>query len=35
MPHDDLNALPPEQWRREKDKYVYETWLKNARALLR
>ena len=35
VPHDDLNALPPEQWRREKDKYVYETWLKNARALLR
>ena len=35
VPHDALNALPPEQWQREKDKYVYETWLKNAQALLR
>ncbi len=35
VPHDALNALPPEQWQREKDKYVYETWLRNARALLR
>jgi dienelactone hydrolase len=35
VPHDDLNALPPGQWQREKDKYVYETWLKNAQALPR
>jgi len=35
VPHDDLNALPLGQWQREKGKYVYETWLKNAQALLR
>jgi dienelactone hydrolase len=35
VPHDDLSALPLGQWQREKDKYVYETWLKNAQALLR
>jgi dienelactone hydrolase len=35
VPHDLLNALPAERWQREKDKYVYETWLKNAQALLR
>jgi hypothetical protein len=29
--HDLLNALPPEQWLRDKDKYVYETWLRDAR----
>ena len=32
VPHDKLNALPPEQWERDKEKYVYETWLKEARA---
>lgn len=31
VPHDALNALPPEQWQRDKDLYIYETWLKNAR----
>ena len=35
VPHDDMNALPLARWNREKDKYVYETWVKNARALLR
>ena len=35
VPHDDMNALPLARWQREKDKYVYETWVKNARALLR
>jgi len=32
VPHDDLNALPLATWQRDKDKYVYESWLKNARA---
>jgi dienelactone hydrolase len=31
VPHDDLNALPTARWERDKDLYVYETWLKNAR----
>ena len=26
--HDELNALPLPLWEREKDKYIYETWLK-------
>jgi dienelactone hydrolase len=30
--HDLLNALPVERWQREKDKYVYETWVKEAKA---
>jgi dienelactone hydrolase len=30
IPRDALNALPLERWEREKDLYVYETWLKNA-----
>jgi hypothetical protein len=30
-----MNALPLDRWQREKDKYVYETWVKNAQALLR
>jgi hypothetical protein len=28
VPHDLLNALSSEQWERDKDKYVYETWVK-------
>jgi hypothetical protein len=32
IPHDDMNALPLDTWQREKEKYVYETWLKNAQA---
>jgi hypothetical protein len=32
--HDRLNALPAEHWEREKDKYVYETWVREARARL-
>jgi hypothetical protein len=35
VPHDDMNALPVARWNREKDLYVYETWVKNATALLR
>jgi hypothetical protein len=34
VPHDLMNALPLDRWEREKDKYVYETWLQNAKALL-
>jgi dienelactone hydrolase len=33
--HDVLNALPPEKWQAEKDKYIYETWLHEARARLK
>jgi hypothetical protein len=35
IPHDDMNALPKAQWEREKDKYIYETWLKEAQARTR
>lgn len=34
VPHDDLNALRLERWQLERDQYVYETWLKNAKARL-
>lgn len=34
VPHDSMNALPPDRWEREKDLYVYETWVKNAKALV-
>jgi dienelactone hydrolase len=30
--HDLLNALPEDVWQREKEKYVYETWVKAALA---
>lgn len=32
VPHDELNALPRDRWERDKEKYVYETWLKEAKA---
>jgi hypothetical protein len=32
VPHDMLNVLPPDRWERVKEKYVYETWVKNAKA---
>ena len=32
--HDSLNALPAAVWQREKQQYVYETWLKEAQARL-
>ena len=31
VPHDAMNALPRERWDREKDHYVYESWLKEAK----
>jgi hypothetical protein len=34
VPHDDMNALPKDRWDRERDKYVYETWLKEAQSRL-
>jgi dienelactone hydrolase len=30
--HDRLNALPEDVWQRDKEKYVYETWVKAAQA---
>jgi hypothetical protein len=35
VPHDDLNSLPLKQWEREQSAYVYETWVKNALALVK
>jgi hypothetical protein len=32
IPHDAMNALPLDRWQREKDKYIYESWLKAAQA---
>ena len=32
VPHDALNALPRERWERDRDLYIYETWLKRARS---
>ena len=34
VPHDSLNALPLAQWEHDKDKYVYETWVREAQARL-
>jgi len=33
--HDLLNSLPLDRWERDKEKYIYETWLKEAKRLLR
>jgi dienelactone hydrolase len=27
VPHDALNALPSDRWERDKNRYIYETWL--------
>jgi len=32
VPHDLLNALPRARWEAEKDKYIYETWLREAKS---
>jgi dienelactone hydrolase len=32
IPHAALNSLPVEKWERDKEKYVYESWVKNAKA---
>jgi beta-galactosidase len=34
VPHDLMNALPRDRWERDKSLYIYETWLKNAKALV-
>ena len=33
VPHDRMDALPREKWERDKEKYIYETWLKAAELL--
>ncbi len=35
VPHEQLNALPVDRWERDKDQYIYESWLKAAREALR
>jgi len=35
VPHDSMNALPADRWERDKDLYVYEAWVKNAKALVK
>ncbi len=35
VPHDMMNAIPPDRWERDKNLYVYETWVKNAKASIR
>jgi len=35
VPHDRLNALPEDRWQRDREKYVYETWVKAAQAKLK
>jgi dienelactone hydrolase len=34
VPHDELNALPSDRWERDKDRYIYEGWLKAAKESL-
>jgi hypothetical protein len=34
IPHDQLNSLPTDRWEREKDRYVYETWVREAQKRL-
>ena len=29
-----LNALPEDVWQRDREKYIYETWVKSAQAKL-
>jgi hypothetical protein len=33
--HDRLNALPDDRWQQEKDRYIYETWVKAARSRMK
>jgi dienelactone hydrolase len=32
VPHDEMNAIPSDRWNRDRDLYVYETWVKEAKA---
>jgi dienelactone hydrolase len=34
VPHDLLDALPRDRWEREKEQYVYESWVSHAKAAL-
>jgi hypothetical protein len=34
LAHDMLNALPADRWEKEKDRYIYETWVKAAKERL-
>jgi hypothetical protein len=34
VPHDLMDALPLARWQQEKHKYVYESWVENAQAVL-
>jgi len=35
VPRESLHALPADQWEREKEQFVYETWIDRAKAQLR
>jgi hypothetical protein len=35
VPRESLDALPADQWEREKEQFVYETWIARAKAQLR
>ena len=32
VPHDRLNAMPEDRWQRDQEKYVYESWVRAAKA---
>ena len=34
VPHAGMNALPLDRWRRDRNLYIYETWVKNAQGLI-
>ena len=34
VPHELMDALPRDRWERDKEAYIYETWVKNAKAAL-
>jgi hypothetical protein len=35
VPRESLNALPLDQWERDKEQLVYETWIAKAKALVK
>lgn len=35
VPHDALDAAPAGQWERDKDRFIYETWIARAKALVK
>ncbi len=34
IPRDRLDAVPPDQWERSKDQFIYESWIARAKALM-